>query len=184
MFEIFVTLVFTVLILAIDVVWIDMILLVAMLIFVLPGVYAMITGAPFVPTCKKSVMAMLELGKFEKTDRVVDIGCGDGRLIRAIARQDVKSAIGYELSVPTYLFAKLMTLIRGGEEKIVFGNFWKLDFKNVDAIVCFLLVDSMREFEKKIWPDLRKGTRVLSHIFRLHGVRHVSYKDSVYLYVR
>lgn len=184
MFEILVALVFTVLILAIDVVWIDMILLVAMFILILPGVYAMITGAPFVPTGKKAVMAMLELGKFKKNDRVVDIGCGDGGLVRAIARQGVKSAIGYEFSVPTYLWARFISIFKGRGEKIIFANFWKRDFRNVDVIVCFLLTNSMRDFERKIWPGLRKGTKVLSHVFELKGIEPVAYKDSVYLYIK
>lgn len=184
MFEILVALIFTVLILVVNVSWVDVILLIIMFVLVLPGVYAMITGAPFVPTDKKAMAAMLKLGKFRKTDRVVDIGCGDGRLVRTIARYGVKSAIGYEFSIPTYLFARFRTFLGKGREVIKFKNFWRLNFENVDVIVCFLLVNSMKKFEKKIWPNLRKGTRVLSHLFQIKGVKPVAYKDSVYLYIK
>lgn len=184
MFEIFVTFIFTVLIQIVDVFWLDVFFLGLMLVLILPGVYAMVSGAPFVPTSDRSVMAMLELGKFRRDDRVVDIGCGDGKLVRAIAGAGVKSAVGYEFSIPTYLWARIRSFFGGKGEKIVFANFWKKDFGQVDVVACFLLTNAMGRFEKEIWPKLKKGSRVLSNIFKLKHVKPVAYKDGIYLYVK
>jgi len=85
MFEIFLTL-----ILAVSVsfglnIWLKLLAFVAWAILVLPGMYAMIFGAPYVRSLKRKDDAIFELGGFEKGDRVVDIGCGDGVLINRIA---------------------------------------------------------------------------------------------------
>lgn len=144
----------------------------------------MMKGAPFVPSMNAAVVGMLKLGKFKKTDRVVDIGCGDGKVIRRIAKEGVKEAVGYELSVPTFLLARLKTFFGGGKEKIRFGNFWHQDFSKYDVIVCFLLIESMADFERTIWLKLKKGTRVVSNAFKLKNVPIAAEKDGVYLYVK
>lgn len=184
MLEVLIIFLFTILIVLTDFFWLKLGLLLVMIILIAPGIYAMFGGAPFVPSMNKSIESMLKLGKFKKTDRVVDIGCGDGKLIRKIAQKGVGEAVGYELSVPTFLLARLWTFLAGGKEKIRFGNFWKQDFSSYDVIVCFLLIDSMAEFEKKIWPRLKKGTRVVSNAFRMKNVRAEAEMNGVYLYVK
>ncbi len=184
MLEVLVTFVFTFLIVWTAWFWLKVVLLALLLVLVFPGVYAMVRGAPFVPSMNKAIEGMLKLGKFKGTDRVVDIGCGDGRVIRRIARGKVKEAVGYELSIPTFLLARLRTFFAGGKEKIRFGNFWHQDLSKYDVIVCFLLIEAMTNFEKDIWPKLKKGTRVISNAFKLRGVKITAEKDGVYLYVK
>lgn len=154
------------------------------LLLILPGFYAMVTGAPYVKTSRKKIEIMIKLADLKKSDNVVDLGCGDGGLVRAAAAKGVKSAVGYELSLPTYLWAKTKSLIFGRGEKIVFANFWKQDFSNVNVIFCFLLRDSMNEFELRILPKLSKGTRVVSHIFTMKNVKPAKSLESVHLYVK
>ncbi len=182
MFEILLTLVFTLLLTFVSNFWIKIFLFILLLLLLLPGVYAMFTGAPFVPTGKKEREIILRLGKFTKKDVVVDLGCGDGRVIRDIAEKGVKKAIGYEYSFPTYLFALWRKLRAGTSEKIIFADFWKRDFSEVNKIVCFLLVDSMQRFEREIWPKLEKGTVVISHAFRMKGIEPVAVEGSVIVY--
>lgn len=184
MLEVLITFVFTILIVLAVYFWLKVLLLVLLLLLIYPGVYAMMKGAPFVPSMDQAVKAMIELGKFKKTDRVVDIGCGDGKLVRKIAKEGVKEAVGYELSIPTFLLARFKTYMNGGKEKICFGNFWYQDLSKYDVIVCFLLVEAMTNFEKDVWPKLRKGTRVVSNAFKLKHVPIKEEKDGVYLYVK
>lgn len=184
MLEVLVTFSFTVLIVLTNYFWLKVALLLVLVLIISPGIYAMMRGAPFVPSMNRAVAAMLILGKFKKSDRVVDIGCGDGKVIRKIAKKGVREAVGYELSVPTFLLARLRTFLAKGKEKIRFGNFWHQDLSRYDVIVCFLLIEAMRNFEKEIWPDLKKGTRVISNAFKLKGVPITAERDGVYLYVK
>ena len=75
-------------------------------------------------------------------------------------------------------------MVYGGREVIKFGNFWKKDFSNADVLICFFLESSMREFEKKIWPTLKVGARVISNEFKMKDVEPDGKEGNVYLYIK
>lgn len=160
------------------------ILLFLAILLILPGMYAMVTGAPFVLTTKKRLEAMMKLGNFKKTDVVYDLGCGEGRIIRAVAKRGVKKAVGYEFSLFTYLVAKIKTFFKRGKEKIYFRNFWKEDFKDATIIVCFLLPKPMAKIKKEVWSKLKKGTRIVSNDAKLPGVKPEKELHKVFLYIK
>jgi len=164
--------------------WLSLFSTLILLILVLPGLYAMFRGAPYVPSSDKKIKAIMKLGDFGEKDVVYDLGCGDGRVIREVAGRGVKRATGYELSIPTYFLARLRRHFASSEEKIYFGNFWKQDFSDADVLVCFLLDKSMIEVGERIWPKLKKGARVVSNIFKMGDLKPDLVKDGVYLYVK
>lgn len=143
--------------------------------------YAMIFGAPMLRTSDKRLADILKLGRFDAKDRIVDLGCGDGKIIRAIANRGVRDVTGYEFSVPTYFLARFLA---HGKAKVIFGNFWKQDLRSFDIIICFLLERTMLDFERKIWPHLSRGTRVISNEFLMSGVKPAENEGRVYLYVK
>ena len=180
MFEILVLILLVTLIFFIKVFWLKVVVLILSFLLITPGFYAMITGAPFVLTKQKQLKAILKLGNFRSGDVVYELGCGDGRIIRAVAKQGVKKAVGYEFSIPTFLYAVLKSR---GKEKIYFRNFWKEDYSDSSVLILFLLDNAMREFEKEIWPKLKKGTRVVSNSFLMSFDADESL-DGVYLYIK
>ncbi|TSC57869.1 MAG: putative RNA methylase [Candidatus Peregrinibacteria bacterium Greene0416_62] len=93
-----------------------------LLLLCLPGVFVMRGAAPFVSTPRSTMQAMLRLAAIRPGERVVDLGCGDGRLVFAAAKEEA-SATGYEMSVPAYIIAKARSLFHPGA-RICFGNFW------------------------------------------------------------
>lgn len=151
---------------------------------VAPGVYAMLSGAPFLPTTRKTMKQIIDFAQLQPDTRVVDLGCGDGRMIRKIAEKGVKRAVGYEFSVPTFLAAKVWGLFSGKGEEIYYRNFWTQSYRHFDVVVCFLMKGSMRRFEKEVWPKLSKGTRVISNAFRMPNVKPLKKSEGVYLYVK
>lgn len=153
-----------------------------MLIFSLPGIYAMVTGAPFVPTPSKTLKKMIELAKVKKGENVFDLGCGDGRIVFAAAAEGAK-AVGYELSVPTFLLARFRSLFKP-KAKILYRNFWSQDYRNADVIFCFLLTDTMQKFYQHIWPQLKPGCRVVSNAFKIKNLNPQASDGQAVLYVK
>lgn len=153
-----------------------------LLLLCLPGILVMRGAAPFVTTPKKTMDAMLRLACIRPGDRVVDLGCGDGRLVFAAAKEGAM-ATGYELSVPAYLIAKLRSFFHRGTQ-IHFGNLWHQDYRDADVLFCYFLRDTMQDFEARIWPTLKPGCRVVSHTFAMKHVREDGRDGDAVVYVK
>jgi SAM-dependent methyltransferase len=157
-------------------------LLVLLVLIALPGLWATRTGAPSIPTRKKTLDRMLKLADIKPGERVYDLGCGDGRIVFAAGKAGAR-ATGYELSLPTFLLAKIRGLLHPSV-KIEYKNFWIQDYREADVIFCYLLIRSMQTFESTIWPNLKPDCRVVSHAFRMKGVEPTAEEKSVILYVK
>lgn len=155
----------------------------AILILVcLPGLWAGMGGAPFVPTPPQAVETMLRFAQITTGQRVYDLGAGDGRLLRAAASKGAK-ATGFEISLPAYL---LSTIRIWGIKNIAlkFKDFWHEDIRDADVIFAYLLPKTMIKFHEQLWPSLRPGTRVISHAFSIEGLTPTKHEHGVFLYVK
>ncbi len=150
-------------------------------LLIAPGIYAAFTSGPFVPSSRKRHDTMMELADLKSTDVAYDLGCGDGRLVFRVAKK-AKKAIGYELSVPLYLFGKIRQWFNP-KSSIRYGNIWRQNYKDADVIFCYLLPRAMNQFYCDVWPHLKPGTRVISNAFQIHDVKPEKQRDKVYLYV-
>lgn len=149
----------------------------------LPAIRLVKQGAPpFVPTPKRTVEDMINLAALKKGDKVYDLGCGDGRLLIAAAHKGA-TAVGYELSVPTLLLAK-WNARSYSSVTIRYGDFWKKDISDADVIVCYLLIQKMKQFREDVWPTLKPGTRVVSHSFKMPDIKPTKVKGDAVLYVK
>lgn len=145
----------------------SIIFLIILILATIPSIVAFIVGAPFVPTPQKAVLKMLDLAKIKKGDKVYDIGCGDGRLVHTASKYYGASAVGFELSPPVYLLAKLRGLIQRSGAKIVFGDFRRHSLKDADVIVCYMLPNTMRNFRPKFEKEMKKGAKIVSYAFHI-----------------
>lgn len=144
--------------------------------------YVPMHAPPFIPTTRPIQDTMLALAQIRPGQTVIDPGCGDGRLLLAAAASGA-TAVGFEISLPTYFLARLRTF-RRKSISVRFGNFWKHDFSDVDVILCYLLPSAMEKFEREIWPTLKPGCRLVSHAFKLPTVIPKEHRGEVYVYVK
>jgi SAM-dependent methyltransferase len=141
---------------------------VLLIIILIPTLIALITGAPWVPTPQDRVEKMLELGKIKKGEKVFDLGCGDGRLVHLASIKYGANATGLEFS--PLIFALATSLqpwywFKGSQARIRFKNFYRVNLKEADVIVTYLLPHAMRRVQKKCEKELKKGARVISYAF-------------------
>ncbi len=142
--------------------------------------------AIFVPTPQDVVDKMLEIAGVKKTDLVMDLGCGDGRIVVTAAKKYGCRAVGYDLdplcvkwsrdNVRKEKVENLVTI----EQKDVFT----LDLRQADVVALYLLPN----LNVKLLPQLEKlkpGARIVSHAFPIEGmqpdqvVRYTSSEDGV-----
>lgn len=125
----------------------------------LPSAWAALTTAPYVPSSRQTLNDAFDLADASPGERFVDLGCGDGRaLIEARARG--LEARGVELS----LFLAMQARWRCGDAA-GWGSLWSVDLSDADLVFCYLSHRGMERFERELWPTLKPGCRVVSHLF-------------------
>ncbi|NIQ92660.1 MAG: hypothetical protein GWN93_28255, partial [Deltaproteobacteria bacterium] len=91
--------------------WILIFLVVAALFFVLKLAYVFCTalvlpftrGALYVSTSGVRISAFMDAVPMQPGQLLVDIGCGDGRVLRKVRKRYGARALGYELNLLAYL---------------------------------------------------------------------------------
>lgn len=80
------------------------------LLIIIVALFALtvLVGAPYVPTHQKQLDKLFTYLKLNKQDVLVDLGSGDGRVLR-VASPFVKQAIGYEINPFLILYSKLLS---------------------------------------------------------------------------
>ena len=134
----------------------------------------------YVWTSKKTQEAMVRFAAIKPGDVVYDLGCGDGRLVRAAARRGA-IAYGIEASLLTCALAWCWSFPTRNA-RIRFGDLWKGNYSDADVVFCYMLVASMQRFEGEIWPTLKPGCRVVSNSFRMKGLTPEKEEGNVFLY--
>jgi SAM-dependent methyltransferase len=133
---------------------------------------AHVLGAPFLPTPPDAVDKMLALAKIKPGEKVYDLGAGDGRLIIKATQKYRAQAIGFEISPPVFVYAKILNFLKKtpNSARLLFKDSRLVDFSEADVVVIFLLPDPLKDFWKsKLEKELRPGARVLSYAFSIKG---------------
>ena len=144
-----------------------------------------LVGAIWVPTPWVTVHDMLKLAEVGPDDLVYDLGCGDGRILIAAARDYGARGVGIEIDPLRYLWSKLMVARWGVGDRveIVFGNFFNLDTRPATVVTCYLRPKTNVKLEGKLLSELRPGTRVVSNTFIFPTIPAVSGDYTVRLYL-
>ncbi len=157
--------------------------------FSLLSVFSITQGAMFHPSAHVRVRTFLDHVPMKAGDLLVDIGCGDGRVLHAAKRRYGVRALGFEVNPLAYALARLRTIgVEGIEVRL--RNFWDVNVGDADVVFCYLFPDVMGRLAQKLEKELRPGTRVISCNFPLPGWRHRKllypesplHADPIYLY--
>lgn len=145
--------------------------LVLFFLLVIPTIYVMVVGAPFVPTQMKQVDRMLKAANLKKGMKVYDLGSGDGRLVHKASKEYGANAVGYEYSPFVWIWSQILRPFFRSKAKLKYGNFWRKDLRDADVIVCYLLPHSMKRMKKDILPNLKKDSLIISHAFSIPDLK-------------
>lgn len=150
--------------------------------------YAAASGAPWVPTWKRDMERLKKLLDLKPGERFVELGCGNGRVCRYLAKESGVSVDGLELSVVQWAIAWLQSL---GQKnvRILFGNVFKKDLSEYDAVYLFLMPETYEKLRVKFDAELKAGVRVVSYVWGIKGwvevrVDKEAGRPDLYLYVK
>ena len=122
---------------------------------------------PYVPTTEEAVAAMLKLADVKKTDIVYDLGCGDGRIVIAAAKNFGARAVGIDIDPVRISEAKENAQKAGVGNLVRFeeNDLFKSDIHEATVVTLFLLSSVNLRLRPKLLQDLKPGTRVVSNTF-------------------
>lgn len=152
---------------------------VCMLLLCFAGV--LLFGAPYLPTLRPQVNAALKLAKLKPGQTLIELGCGDGKVLIAAARQGIHS-VGYELNPLLYALCIIRSWRHRKYITVIWGDFWKKSWPSADAIFVFLLPKYMKKLDTKIEQYTHKPVVLVSFAFRVPGKMPDNETDGLYRY--
>lgn len=123
----------------------------------------------FLATPNNVVDEMLKLAQVKESDLVYDLGCGDGRIVIAAAKQYGCRGVGYEID-PKLAAESRENVKKNGVEDLVRieqADIFTLDLSEADVVTMYLLPD----LNNRLIPQLQKlkpGSRIISHYFDMN----------------
>lgn len=124
----------------------------------------------FVPTPQEVVEAMLKMANVTKNDIVYDLGSGDGRIpITAVQKYGVQKAIGIDIDPQRIKEANTNAQNAKVTDKVKFLNqdLFTTNFSEATVVTLYLLDSLNEKLRPKLWAELKPGTRIVSHAFRM-----------------
>jgi|SRR5690606_1127953 len=159
----------------------NMVILVLALVIVIFG-FVVFFGAPFLPTKRQQIESALDLLNLKKGQTLLELGCGDGRVMLVAAKRGIK-VVGYELNPVLALIARIRTWHYRQSTKIIWGNFWQAAWPKTDGIFVFLLDKYMQKLDKKIVQHANNSTvKLASFAFKIPSKKPTKTYNGVYLY--
>ncbi len=122
---------------------------------------------PYVPTPPQVVAAMLKLAGVRSGDFVIDLGCGDGRIVVMAAQKFGARGKGVDFNPTRIEEAQQNARQAGVEGRVQFiqGDFFEADLQEATVVTLYLLPDINLKLRPKLLKELKVGSRIVSHSF-------------------
>lgn len=137
-----------------------------------------LVGAPYVPTLTPQIRAAFELLDLQPNDTVLELGCGDGKVLVWAAEHGYR-AVGIEINPVLAAIAWARTRRYRGRVRVVWGNYWTMQWPTAEAVYVFLGDAFMKRLDRRMNSY---GGKLASVAFRVPHKRSVAERDGVFVY--
>lgn len=149
---------------------VKIILIFILYIIILTLAYAGLKGAPWIPTKAIDLDRVLKLAQIKPGQIAYDLGCGDGRLVLALAEAGAQ-ARGLELSILFLVIALMRKFFHEKRGFIHFSwrDFWRVNLRDADVVYAFLTPKANAKLKNKFDVELKKGTKIITYVWPING---------------
>jgi SAM-dependent methyltransferase len=118
------------------------------------------------PTEDSMVRPMLELASITATDKVYDLGSGDGKLPIAAAKLFGATAVGIEYDPDLVRHSRCLAAAEGVQRRVTFveGDIFEANFSDATVVAMYLTPPVLLRLQPALLA-LRPGTRIVSYSF-------------------
>ena len=158
-------------------------LAILLIILVITAVFAFagLKGAPYVPILKHDSVALLQLAKLKPGQTLVDLGSGDGRLLRTAAAQGI-NGIGYEINPFMVWVSRLVCWRYRRLVTIHLGDLWRTALPPAEVVYVFLMPQHMTKLHQYLSARINRPTRVISYAFEIPGAKLIDRNKNTFVY--
>jgi hypothetical protein len=129
-------------------------------------IYSSLKGSPYVPTRAKIMSEIFSPAKMKKGGYLIELGSGDGRMLRFAAKNYRISGLGVDVNPLLVFWSRLVARAENLIDiKFKVENIFDTDMAKADYLYIFLMPDLIDKLTPKMDRELRKGTVVISHGF-------------------
>ena len=128
----------------------------------------------FVPTPPSAVARMVEMADIRPGDSVYDLGCGDGRIVIAAAKEQKIKAVGVDIDPERVAESRENVRAAGLESSVEIrqADVFDLDLSGADVVFLYLTP----RLNARLMPQLSKlkaGARIISYEFDMGAAKPV-----------
>jgi len=123
----------------------------------------------YVPTPQDVVDEMLKVAGVKAGDVVYDLGSGDGRIPITAAQKYGVRAVGIDIDPTRIKEANANAVKAGVTDKVKFLNedLFSANISEATVVTLYLLESLNEKLRPKLLKELKPGTRIVSHAFRM-----------------
>jgi hypothetical protein len=128
-------------------------------------------AGPYVPSPEAAVAEMLRYAHVGPNDFIIDLGSGDGRIVRTAAKLFGARGFGVEIKENLVRQANEDAKKEGIADRVKFvkQDLFKTDISQATVLTMYLLPDTVNLLRDKLATELKPGTRIVSHDYPLTG---------------
>ena len=121
------------------------------------------------PTPYEAVTAMLKLADVRKNDVVYDMGCGDGRIVIAAAKDFGARGVGIDIDPQRIAESNENARAARVTRQVVFReeDLFEADIHEATVVTLFLWPSLNLKLRPKLLRDLKSGVRIVSYIHNM-----------------
>src|SRR5471030_2176536 len=140
-------------------------------LFMAAAVAQQINAGPYVPSPQSVVADMLRFAGVGPADFVIDLGSGDGRIVRTAAQVYGARGFGVEIQDDLVKLSNEAARKEGIADRVKFlkQDLFKTDISQATVLTMYLLPNTVNMLSEKLQMELKPGTRVISHDYGLSG---------------
>lgn len=148
--------------------FVELLIAFSVFIYITSLLFSSFKGAPYVPTKQKSVTEILQSARLKKGARFLELGCGDGRVVKTAVEQFDTEGVGVDINPLLIAIAKARNK-KNGKLKFQVADIFKTNLGSYDAIYVFLMPEMLSKLKNKFALECKKNALIISHGFKIEG---------------
>ena len=141
--------------------------------------------SPWWKTYKKTGRAVIKLANITSKDTVFELGSGDAEFLLLVSRKVNSKCVGIEIDPLRHFIAKMRVKIAGLTSNITLKkkSFYDEDISSASVIYVYLIPRVLKKLTPKFKKELKKGTRIVSFVYPIEGLKLVKLDRSHKLFL-